>query len=67
MCNLSEGIADRAELRGEKRGEKRGKREMILNLWQKGMQLSFIQEVSGWTEQQIMAVLPKNKKTSPAT
>jgi predicted transposase YdaD len=37
MCNLSEGIADRAERRGEKRGErrgeKRGERRGTENTW----------------------------------
>jgi hypothetical protein len=33
MCNLSEGIADRAERRGEKRGERRGERRGAENTW----------------------------------
>ncbi len=49
MCNLSEGIADRAEAR------------IIINLWRKGSSISFIEEVSGWSQKQILAILPKNK------
>ncbi len=54
MCNLSEGIADRAEERVTKK--------IILNLWKKGSPIPFIEDVSGWSKKQILAALPKDKK-----
>ncbi len=58
MCNLSEGIVDRTEERVTKSVTKK----IILNLWKMGNSIPFIEEASGWSKKQILAVLPKDKK-----
>lgn len=53
MCNLSEGIYERGVTKGEE--------NIIKNLWEKGMDVEFIKDVTKWTEEQIMKVVKKTK------
>ena len=53
MCNLSEGIYER--------GAENKLIEVIMNLWNAGKDMSTIKIASGWTEEQIMKVIKKNK------
>ena len=55
MCNLSEGIYER----GIAQGEENKTIEVITNLWRKGMDVDFIEDVTSWTEEQIMKVIGK--------
>ena len=58
MCNLSEGIYER----GMAQGEENKTVKMIKNLWQKGMDVDFIKDVTEWTEEQILKVVKKDTK-----
>ena len=58
MCNLSEGIYER----GVTQGITLEKENTIKNLWKAGTELSIIKIASGWTEEQIMKVIKKDKK-----
>ena len=58
MCNLSEGIYER----GVMQGITLEKENTIKNLWKAGTELSIIKIASGWTEEQIMKVIKKDKK-----
>ena len=51
MCNLSEGIYER--------GAENKTIEIIQNLWNKGMDVDFIKDVTNWTEEKIMKVIKK--------
>ncbi len=62
MCNLSEGIVDRTEERVTKSVTRDVTKKIILNLWKMGNSIPFIEEASGWSKKQILAVLPKDKK-----
>ena len=53
MCNLSEGIYER--------GAENKTIEIINNLWEKGMDIEFIKDVTKWTEEKIMKVVKKDK------
>ncbi len=53
MCNLSEGIYER--------GAENKTIEIINNLWEKGMDVEFIKDVTKWTEEKIMKVIKKDK------
>ena len=73
MCNLSEGIAEKAweggMAQGLAQGMERGKAQgieqgmeqekinVIRNLWRAGKDMSIIKIASGWTEEQIMQVV----------
>ena len=57
MCNLSEGIYER----GMAQGITQEKENVIMNLWNAGKDLSIIKIASGWTEEQIMKVIKKDK------
>lgn len=39
-----------------------GEENVIKNLWEKGMDVEFIKDVTKWTEEQIMKVVKKTKK-----
>ena len=52
MCNLSEGIYER--------GAENKTIEIIQNLWNKGMDVDFIKDVTNWTEEKIMKVVKKD-------
>ena len=52
MCNLSEGIYER--------GAENKTIEIIQNLWNKGMDVDFIKDVTNWTEEKIMKVEKKD-------
>ena len=54
MCNLSEGIYER--------GAENKTIEIINNLWEKGMDVAFIKDVTKWIEEQIMKVIKKDTK-----
>ena len=58
MCNLSEGIYER----GMAQGIMQEKENVINNLWNAGTELSIIKIASGWTEEQIMKVIQKDRK-----
>lgn len=49
MCNLSDGLVQDAELNTTQK--------IIRNLLKKGMNLSFISEVTGWTVEQVRAFI----------
>ena len=51
MCNLSEGIYER--------GAENKTIEIIQKLWNKGMDVDFIKDVTNWTEEKIMKVIKK--------
>ena len=53
MCNLSEGIYER--------GAENKLIEVIMNLWNAGKDMSTIKIASGWTEEQIMKVVKREK------
>ena len=53
MCNLSEGIYER--------GAENKLIEVIMNLWNAGKDMSTIKIASGWTEEQIMKVINREK------
>ena len=57
MCNLSEGIYER----GMAHGAEAKTIEVIMNLWNKGMDVEFIKDVTKWTEEKIMKVVKKDK------
>ncbi len=59
MCNLSEGIYERGIAQGITQGAEAKTIEVIRNLWQKGMDIDFIKDVTNWTEEQIMKIVPK--------
>ena len=58
MCNLSEGIYER----GMEQGITQEKENVRKSLWEKGMDVDFIKDVTKWTEEQIMKVVGKNKR-----
>lgn len=49
MCNLSDGLVNDAE--------ERRTQDIILNLLKKGMKLSFISEVTGWTVEKVQSFI----------
>ena len=53
MCNLSEGIYER--------GAENKTIEIIKNLWEKGMDVEFIKDVTKWTKERIIKVVKKDK------
>ncbi len=57
MCNLSEGIYER----GMSQGAENKLIEVIMNLWNAGKDIDTIKIASGWTEEQIMKVVKKDK------
>ena len=61
MCNLSEGIYERAMAQGLERGMAQGmaqeKNNVIKKLWHLGAEMQMIKDVSGLTEEQIMKVV----------
>ena len=57
MCNLSEGIYER----GMAQGITQEKENVIKSLWEKGMDVDFIKDVTKWTEEQILRVVGKTK------
>ncbi|WP_037352720.1 hypothetical protein [Selenomonas sp. FC4001] len=57
MCNLSEGIYER----GMASGAENKLIEVIMNLWNAGTDITTIKIASGWTEEQIMKVVKKDK------
>ena len=61
MCNLSEGIYERGIAPGIAQGAENKTVEVIMNLWNAGKDLSIIKIASGWTEEQIMKVIKKDK------
>lgn len=61
MCNLSEGIYERGIAQGIAQGAENKTVEVIMNLWNAGKDLSIIKIASGWTEEQIMKVIKKDK------
>ena len=61
MCNLSEGIYERGMAQGITQGITQEKENVIMNLWNAGKDLSIIKIASGWTEEQIMKVIKKDK------
>ena len=65
MCNLSEGIYERGMSQGMSQGMARGAEnkliEVIMNLWNAGKDMATIKIASGWTEEQIMKVVKKDK------
>ena len=60
MCNLSEGIYERGMAQGMAKGAESKTKEVIMNLWKAGTELSIIKIASGWTEEQIMKVIKKD-------
>ncbi|MBP3196209.1 MAG: hypothetical protein J6N21_04300 [Butyrivibrio sp.] len=60
MCNLSEGIYERGMAQGMAQGAESKTKEVIMNLWKAGTELSIIKIASGWTEEQIMKVIKKD-------
>lgn len=62
MCNLSEGIYERGMAQGMAQGAESKTKEVIMNLWKAGTELSIIKIASGWTEEQIMKVIKKEMK-----
>ncbi|SDZ77822.1 hypothetical protein [Selenomonas ruminantium] len=61
MCNLSEGIYERGMSQGMAQGAENKLIEVIMNLWNAGTDMATIKIASGWTEEQIMKVVKKNK------
>ncbi len=57
MCNLSEGIYER----GMAQGITKEKENVIKSLWEKGMDVDFIKDVTKWTEEQIIKVIGQTK------
>ena len=69
MCNLSDGIEERAEKRGELRGELRGAKrateetseKFILNMYRKGYTLEQIAEIAETSAEAVGAVIDEKE------
>ena len=69
MCNLSDGIEERAERRGELRGELRGIKKateetserFILNMYRKGYTLEQIAEIAETSADVVEAVIDEKE------
>lgn len=60
MCNLSQGILERGEVRGEARGRSRAEAGFILNMHQKGYTLEQIADVAEKTIDEVKVIIEEN-------
>lgn len=60
MCNLSQGILERGEVRGEARGKARAEAGFILNMYQKGYTLEQIADVAEKTIDEVKVIIEEN-------
>ncbi len=60
MCNLGQGVFERGVEKGIERGIECGKTTIILNMYQKGMDISEIAEIADKTVDEVKEIIASN-------
>jgi DNA-directed RNA polymerase subunit F len=60
MCNLADGIEERAEARGEARGELRSITNVVMNMHHKNYTLEEIVNITGKTIEEVKSIIERN-------